>query len=134
MTCIADELRRVAGKEHFAVHTGSEDLRSQMEMFARARIVVGAHGAGLSNLMFSDAGTRVILFPMKPHVDHTFAHLAAALDQKLYVISEIHSNYYGQYGKVKASLLKKVANLVEKLLGELAPQGAENDRHDPAEL
>ena len=132
----AGAIRKVVGANHFAIHTGTEDLRTQMEMFARARLVVGAHGAGLSNLLFSDPGTRVVLFPMKPHVDHTFAHLVAALDQKLYVMPEINSNYYGHYGKLKSSLIKQVKTLVKNILAEDKAErhGASSSDRDSADL
>jgi len=113
----------VAGKDHFAIHTGTEDLRVQMEMFASAVIVVGAHGAGLSNLLFSDPGTALVLFPMMPHVDHTFAHLAAALDLQQYVLPEIHSNYYGHYGTLAPRLIRQTAGLVKDLLAERRAAG-----------
>jgi len=36
------------------------DIREQANLFNQARVVVGVHGAGLTNLVFSQANTRVI--------------------------------------------------------------------------
>jgi hypothetical protein len=49
-----------------------ESVLEQAAMFQSASLVIGAHGAGLSNLVFCEKGTNVILFPMRPHVDHTY--------------------------------------------------------------
>ena len=53
------------------IHTGSETVLEQAAMFQGAALVIGAHGAGLSNLVFCESGASLILFPMQPHVVHT---------------------------------------------------------------
>ena len=39
---------------------GSETFHETIEKFQRAKIVVGPHGAGMTNLVFSQEGTHVI--------------------------------------------------------------------------
>ncbi|HEX5761006.1 MAG TPA: glycosyltransferase family 61 protein [Thermoanaerobaculia bacterium] len=53
----------------------------QVALFARARLVVGAHGSGLANLLFAPPGARVLeLMPQRSFFP-LFWHLAAALGQ-----------------------------------------------------
>ena len=73
------------GKKHVVVHTGKEKVIEQARMFKNARVVVGAHGAGLTNIVYCKPGTGVVLLPMKPHSDHTYSHMASALGQSLCV-------------------------------------------------
>jgi hypothetical protein len=52
----------------------------QIAAFARARIVVGVHGAGMSNLIFSEPGTQVLeMFP-SDHRKTSMLHLSAEHD------------------------------------------------------
>ena len=49
---------------------------SNINAFAHAREVVAPHGAGLANLVFSPAGTRVVEFFHRAYVNPCFARLA----------------------------------------------------------
>ncbi len=51
--------------------------REQIHAFRRARVVVAAHGAGLANLVFCEAGTRVVEFFNRAYVNGNFWRLAA---------------------------------------------------------
>ena len=50
--------------------------REQISAFAHAREVVAPHGAGLANLVFSAAGTRVVEFFHRAYVNPCFGRLA----------------------------------------------------------
>ncbi len=39
----------------------------------------------------------MVLFPMRPHIDHTFNYLAAALGLDLTLVNEVSSPYYGNF-------------------------------------
>lgn len=41
---------------------GTKDARANIELFQRAKAVVGPHGAGLSHIIFSAPGTKVVEF------------------------------------------------------------------------
>lgn len=52
----------------------------QLEAFSRAFVVVGVHGAGLTNVIFSQAGTKVVeIFP-SDHRKTSYLHLSAEHD------------------------------------------------------
>lgn len=59
-------------------------LAQQVALFAHARIVIGPHGAGLTNLAFCEGGTRVLEFQHPDHVSWCMKHLAylAGLDYR----------------------------------------------------
>ena len=57
-----DLLNLLDGFEIFDL--GRHSFAKQVEMFSEAKMVVGAHGAGLTNLLFAPEGCRVLeLFP-----------------------------------------------------------------------
>ena len=59
---------------------GRHSFEEQIEAFSEAEAVVGAHGAGLANLLFAPEGCRVLeLFPPRGGT-HAFACLANALN------------------------------------------------------
>lgn len=53
-------------------------LREQISAFARARVVVGAKGAGLTNVIYCSEGTRVV--ELTPTVDPEFRHFEQLSD------------------------------------------------------
>lgn len=52
------ELLRPLGFE--VIDPGDYDVQEQIDFFSAAEVVVGAHGAGMSNLVFSPPGVRVL--------------------------------------------------------------------------
>ncbi len=89
-------------------------LLDQAHEFSLHNIVVAAHGAGISNMLFSPAGaaTHLVMFPMSPHVDHTFAHLSGALGHHHWVVQNVGSYYYGNYGNLTRSQLDEIIRVV----------------------
>ncbi|HEX5724982.1 MAG TPA: glycosyltransferase family 61 protein [Longimicrobiaceae bacterium] len=55
---------------------------AQVALFARARVVVGAHGSGLANLVFAPAGARVLELMPERSFFPLFWHLAQALGHR----------------------------------------------------
>ena len=52
----------------------------QLEAFSRAEVVIGVHGAGLTNIVFAQPGTKVVeIFPAD-HRKTTYLHLSAEHD------------------------------------------------------
>jgi len=65
-----------------------EDMRwlDQVRLFADAEIVVGAHGAGFTNCVFSQPGTRIIEFIEPSYVYPCFYWQALACDQEYWYL------------------------------------------------
>jgi hypothetical protein len=51
-------------------------------LFASAKIVIGAHGAGMGNIIFCAPGTHIVELAVRQPHGHYFAHLAVALDMQ----------------------------------------------------
>jgi len=99
------------------IHTGQDPLLDQISVFQKAALVIGAHGAGLANLVFMEKNTHMILFPMAPHVDHTYGRMAAALDIGQTLLPEIASYYYSNYGSLDKDQIDLVVKSAGAILG-----------------
>ncbi|WP_379748224.1 glycosyltransferase family 61 protein [Halorubrum glutamatedens] len=74
-----DELQRVLNRYDIDTYLLSNlSVREQIELFSRAELIVGPHGAGLTNVVFGDDLTLVELFGDKRIA--TFDRLATALE------------------------------------------------------
>jgi capsular polysaccharide biosynthesis protein len=71
---------QLAARGFKIVTLSSLPLSEQFALFRAADVVVAPHGAGLSNLIFSRQGTRVIELSMSSYLNPCFAALGMALD------------------------------------------------------
>ena len=71
---------------HVQIFHGNETAAQTMAMFAQSKVVIGYHGAGLANALFSPAGTIVLEFTTMKDVD------SMALWRTNAAIERIHSN------------------------------------------
>jgi hypothetical protein len=87
-------------------------FNDQIALFAVAEIVIGAHGAGLANLMFAPEGTKVVEFLPSDDVRGMYWKACHVLKHPYYyVLSEGH----GPYSELHVDLHKLEATLA--LLG-----------------
>eukprot|EP00947_MAST-08B_sp_MAST-8B-sp1_P000462 g462.t1 len=93
-------------------------MAAQAELFAGARVILGPHGAGLTNMLFAPAGTQVIELPMRPHVNRCFGYLAHALGHRYWVVPEFRSYYHTRYEKLPASAIDAVVKTTMAALRE----------------
>lgn len=64
----------------------------QVALFAQAEIVVGVHGAGLSNIVYCNPEA-VIIEVLQKRYDATFWYLAQEMNLKHYVIKTVETNF-----------------------------------------
>lgn len=79
-----DEIFEVAGEYGFEL-VFLEDLpfRNSVRLFNEAQIVIGPHGAGFANILFSQRGTTVLIWTWKDQRgDNWYESLFAALDMQ----------------------------------------------------
>ncbi len=69
-----------------AIEPGRLTFAEQIAAFSRATVVVGLHGAELSNLVFSSPGVTVMEILPPRYQARTFAHLARAAGHKYHCI------------------------------------------------
>ena len=63
------------------VSTEGMSLADEIDLFRRAALVVGAHGAGLTNLAFAPASARVVELASTTYWDSLFAQIASVKGQ-----------------------------------------------------
>ena len=63
-----------------------DDVSELVDLFKRAKVIMGPHGAGLSHMLFAAPGTHVLEFQFMRDPPMMFWHLAAALDQDYWLL------------------------------------------------
>lgn len=125
---IVSAIRSVVGDRLLTVTGKSMTLAEQVDVFSRAAVIVGPHGAGLTNMLWAPRGACVIIFPMRPESDICFAHMAMALGHRYIEIPSINSYYYGDYHFTMESLSsvsKAVRDAIEFLKLKPSPEKLE---------
>jgi hypothetical protein len=103
--------------DKLVVHTGKEPLLDQIAMFVKAKVVVGNHGAGLTNFVFTQPGASLVMVPMDPHVEFCFGHLVAALGERHWVVSGVPgSHYYGTYSEITDDQMGLIGGTIDEVL------------------
>lgn len=92
-------------------------MLGQASLFSQAHLVIGPHGAGLTNILFAQPGASLVYFPMTPVVDSCFAHLAAVVNASLHVVPEMSAYYLGPY-KATVEAVNAVIATVDRVIGE----------------
>ncbi|KAJ3210016.1 hypothetical protein HDU82_008962 [Entophlyctis luteolus] len=107
---IVQHLSRHFG-QRLVVHTGREQLLDQVAMFARARVVVGGHGAGMMNYVFCREGAAMVLVPMDPLI---------AMGGKHYVVTEIPgASYYSTYPALDENQMDLLVHTIQRALDDV---------------
>lgn len=85
-------------RDKLIVFKGSNlHVNDQIDIFRKARLVIGPHGAGLTNILFCAPGTIIVEFPVLPAALNFFAHLAAACDLDYWWVPEVHTRFESSY-------------------------------------
>lgn len=80
----------------------------QLAAFSAADVIVGVHGAGLTNIIFSAPGTKVLeIFP-HDHRKTSMLHLSAEHDLK-------HHSFFGSHEKHNQAFSVDVPKLIERV-------------------
>jgi capsular polysaccharide biosynthesis protein len=83
----ADVIRLLTAYGFQCVDLADYSLREQVEMFHRAEIVVGAHGAGLTSLLFAGPIKLVIFYATKSPQNH-YHTMAKGLGQEFHFLTD----------------------------------------------
>eukprot|EP00038_Savillea_parva_P027749 m.61258 g.61258 ORF g.61258 m.61258 type:complete len:795 (+) comp8013_c1_seq1:131-2515(+) len=92
-------------------------LQDQLDLFEGAQIIMGAHGAGLVNMVYAPDNATVIEFPMSPQCNRCFGYMATALQQDYWIVPEVSTFYHLKY-KMTRSKMKAVLNVLKAVLDE----------------
>ena len=91
-------------------------IQGQLDLFQNAQIIIGPHGAGLTNMLWSADGASVIEFPLKPHVDRNFGFLAHMCNHDYWLLPQIWSNYHLKY-KLTSDNVAAAVRLLKHVIG-----------------
>lgn len=109
---LRDELKRRFPQEKWIVFD-SMPFEETVKTFQRAKIIIGAHGAGLSNMIFAPKGTPIIEISPSDMFNACFWHLSWTLGNTHYLIASKSSDPPTYTMNVD---IDSVASLVETLL------------------
>lgn len=93
------KLKSLYGKDFYAIQASPATLEEHRKIFSEARIILGPHGAGLSNLIFTVPNeTAIIEFPITSALNNrVFSYLSGCLDMYYWVIPSMTGLHIGNY-------------------------------------
>ncbi|KAJ3291020.1 hypothetical protein HDU79_002734 [Rhizoclosmatium sp. JEL0117] len=109
----------------------NEGMLEQARVFAGAKVVVGSHGAGLVNYVYTQPGAVLVMVPMDPHVEFCFGHLVAAFGGRHYVVTEVPgAHYFGTYAALTREQMEVMGDTIERAWRDVFEDGNEITSHD----
>ncbi|KJE91241.1 hypothetical protein CAOG_02406 [Capsaspora owczarzaki ATCC 30864] len=97
-------------------------IEYQMSLFSRAAVVIGPHGAGMTNIIWSAPGTAVIEFPTLPNANGVFGFMSLALGHNHWLVPEMNTCYYSAY-ELDVERIKNIVSTLHSALGEVTRHG-----------
>lgn len=79
------------------IATGQGPVAAQATVFRHARVLVGPHGAGLANLVFTPPGATVVEFAMDALGNRTYEYLAQVCKHRHVMPPRPTASYHGDY-------------------------------------
>ena len=118
-----DEIHGLASERGFElVRLETMTLAEQIRLFAEARFVTGVHGAGFSNIVFSQPGTRVLELVKKGYITGSYSITAGRLDMPYAILLDESATSDAVRGETKFDDLRidpgKFSDMVERLEAE----------------
>ena len=119
-----DKLINFLSKHGFVAMTLSEyKFSEKINIFKQAKIIISAHGAGLTNLFFSNPQTRVLELFSEGYVDPFLLQIATLknLDYHYLIFNNPKATYDDQKGQRENVIIdyNKLGNKLEELLKNL---------------
>jgi len=122
----AEALERAAQVE--LVSTAGMSLADEIALFRQAELVVGGHGAGLSNLVFAPAGTSIVDLASSTYWDSLFAQASSVMGHSYALV---RGRTRGVRFGVPASMhdfeidVDRLVEVVQSAVGAPRPSGVE---------
>jgi hypothetical protein len=97
-----------------AISASNMSVLEQIETFRQARVVIGAHGAGLTNVLFCRPGTKLVeIFPEGGVHGSAFHRISSHLDLPYYyVVSERIETRFSKKNRVNADIRVSIDDLL----------------------
>lgn len=112
---LIDILAKKYGEDFVVFEHGT--YLEQANLFSKAKIVFGPHGAGLTNMLFCPKSACIMEFQMSPICNLCFEYVANALNLKYVSISEIACYYYEKYNPSNDAMDKVIQRIDDQVKG-----------------
>ena len=103
-----------AGLQLKVFHGDQHTVASTIELFKSAKVVIGAHGAGMANMVYCAPGTAVMEIAMRTPRHRDYMHAAASLGHRYWVHTEVLANALESEIAVDARALAAAVPLMAK--------------------
>ena len=90
-------------------------FKKQIQLFQNSSIVIGAHGAAFTNIIFCSPGTKIIELIPKDHPNKKCKRISKILNLKYYRIETVPDNSDPNY-PFKIQLSKKNLEVIKKII------------------
>eukprot|EP00457_Paulinella_chromatophora_P004459 gb/GEZN01004471.1/.p1 GENE.gb/GEZN01004471.1/~~gb/GEZN01004471.1/.p1 ORF type:complete len:628 (+),score=53.68 gb/GEZN01004471.1/:63-1886(+) len=108
-------LREAVGAENVFELVGSDlSVGQQVELSRHARVLLGPHGAGLTNALWLTPGSALIEFGLTPRIQ-AFQHLAANLDLRYFRVEQLSTSLHRPYPALSGAQIDELAGLVTEI-------------------
>lgn len=108
-----EEIKQFLIKEGYSIYrVGEIDLFKQFYLFYNAKIVIGAHGAALANLIFCKKNTKVIEFFPKKHPNMVYKKISKIKNLKYNSLRSNNISYNDESSGDILVNLKKLKKLI----------------------
>ena len=134
---LTDYLQELFG-DHFTVHDATNayldgtritKLQGQLDIFEHADVILGGHGAGLTNMIYAPDNVSVVEFPMTPQCNRCFGYIAAAFQYDYWIVPEVTCFYHLKYTMTKRKAMA-VLKVIKKILEEKGLEHLMSDSFD----
>ena len=91
------------------------NFQEQLDLFHHAKIIIGPHGAGLTNMLWMPDNGSVIEFPLSPAVNRNMGMLAMMCGHDYWMVPELSSEYFGNFeadGESVSAIISVVKHVI----------------------
>eukprot|EP00011_Vannellida_sp_DIVA3-517-6-12_P007239 CAMPEP_0114624770 /NCGR_PEP_ID=MMETSP0168-20121206/10933_1 /TAXON_ID=95228 ORGANISM="Vannella sp., Strain DIVA3 517/6/12" /NCGR_SAMPLE_ID=MMETSP0168 /ASSEMBLY_ACC=CAM_ASM_000044 /LENGTH=693 /DNA_ID=CAMNT_0001836045 /DNA_START=35 /DNA_END=2112 /DNA_ORIENTATION=- len=115
---LAERLNATAGARgmEFAVHTGDGSIEEQITLFRKAAAVVGAHGAGLANILFCERETAIIELRSNPKAVTEYSRMSSALGLDYWNVPSVEVDRYEGGAVLSPAQISAVSRTLDYVL------------------
>lgn len=120
---IHEKLYSIANRHglEFKLHGFSDlNVMEQIEMFHRAVVVIGVHGAGLTNIIYCQENTSIIEFPAIPYTPGEYARLSSIFNFPYYSVESAEFFFSGARSGFNDTILNDIEVTLDLILTDFA--------------
>ena len=110
------------------------NVNQQIAIFSRALVVIGVHGAGLTNIMYCKPGTIVIELPVYPVKVSVYSRLASVFQFPYFTVPSFTFYHFDVYKNVTDTMIEDLSNTVEHVVNTIHTRAKRQPASSPLDL